>query len=63
MHTLMVHRELIVRNHTIYLIVDYRSPRRCLVGPQEEATRVLWVCADATMAFARFPTIGQKFLF
>ena len=52
-HTLMLHRELIVRNRMIYLIVDNRSPaevphwpafaawwasRRCLVGPQEEAS-------------------------
>ena len=49
-HTLMVHRELIMRNQMIYLIVDNRQPeavphwpafeawwasRRCLVGPQE----------------------------
>ena len=69
-HTLMLHRELIVRNHMIYLIVDNRSPaevphwpafaawwasRRCLVGPQEEATEVLWVCADATTGLHKIP--------
>ena len=62
-HALMLHRELITRNQMIYLIVDNRKPeavphwpafaawwasRRCLVGPQEEATDVLWVCADNT---------------
>ena len=69
-HTLMLHRELIVGNHMIYLIVDNRSPaevphwpafatwwasRRCLVGPQEEATEVLWVCADATTGLHKIP--------
>ena len=69
-HTLMLRRELIVRNHMIYLIVDNRSPaevphwpafaawwasRRCLVGPQEEATEVLWVCADATTGLHKIP--------
>ena len=69
-HTLMLHRELIVRDHMIYLIVDNRSPaevphwpafaawwasRRCLVGPQEEATEVLWVCADATTGLHKIP--------
>ena len=52
-HALMLHRELITRNNMIYLIVDNRRPeavphwpafaawwasRRCLIGPQEEAT-------------------------
>ena len=60
--TLMLHRDLIMNNQMIYLIVDNRMPadvphrpafaawwasRRCLVGPQEEATDILWVCADA----------------
>ena len=61
--TLMLHRDLIMSNQLIYLIVDNRMPadvphwpafaawwasRRCLVGPQEEATDILCVCADAT---------------
>ena len=69
-HTLMLHRELITSNHMIYLIVDNRLPaavphwpafaawwasRRCLVGPQEEATEVLWVCADATTGLHKIP--------
>ena len=69
-HTLMLHRELIMNNHMIYLIVDNRPPaevphwpafaawwasRRCLVGPQEEATEVLWVCADATTGLHKIP--------
>ena len=69
-HILMLHRELIMRNHMIYLIVDNRQPeavphwpafaawwasRRCLVGPQEEATEVLWVCADATTGLHKIP--------
>ena len=69
-HMLMLHRELIVRSHMIYLIVDNRSPAevphwpafaawwascRCLVGPQEETTEVLWVCADATTGLHKIP--------
>ena len=69
-HTLMLHRELIMRNQMICLIVDNRQPdavphwpafaawwasRRCLVGPQEEATDVLWVCADATTGLHKIP--------
>ena len=61
--TLMLHRDLIMNNQMIYLIVENRMPadvphwpafaawwvsRRCLAGPQEEATDILWVCADAT---------------
>ena len=69
-HTLTLHRELITRNQMICLIVDNRQPdavprwpafaawwasRRCLVGPQEEATDVLWVCADATTGLHKVP--------
>ena len=69
-HTLMLHRELITSNQMIYLIVDNRKPdavphwpafaawwasRRCLVGPQEEATDVLWFCADATTGLHKVP--------
>ena len=54
--TLIAHRDLIMNNHMIYLIVDNRTPatvpywpafaawwasRRCLVGPQEETTDIL----------------------
>ena len=68
--TLMSHRDLIMNNQMIYLIVDNRMPaavpywpafaawwasRRCLVGPQEEATDVLWVCADATTGLHKVP--------
>ena len=69
--TLMLHRDLIMSNHMIYLIiVDNRMPadvphwpafaawwasRRCLVGPQEEATDILWVCADATTGLHKVP--------
>ena len=68
--TLMLHRDLIMSNQMIYLIVDNRTPtdvphwpafaawwasRRCLVGPQEEATDILWVCADATTGLHKVP--------
>ena len=68
--TLMSHRDLITNNQMIYLIVDNRMPtdvphwpafaawwasRRCLVGPQEEATDILWVCADATTGLHKVP--------
>ena len=68
--TLMLHRDLIMSNQLIYLIVDNRMPadvphwpafaawwasRRCLVGPQEEATDILWVCADATTGLHKVP--------
>ena len=68
--TLMSHRDLIMNNQMIYLIVDNRMPadvphwpafaawwasRRCLVGPQEEATDILWVCADATTGLHKVP--------
>ena len=68
--TPMSHRDLIMNNQMIYLIVDNRMPaavphwpafaawwasRRCLVGPQEEATDVLWVCADATTGLHKVP--------
>ena len=57
-------------DHVIYLIVDNRPPaevphwpafaawwasRRCLVGPQEETTEVLWVCAGATTGLHKIP--------
>ena len=66
-HMLMLHRELIVRSHMIYLIVDNRLPedvpywpafaawwasRRSLVGPQEEITEVR---ADADVGLHRIP--------
>ena len=68
--TLMLHRDLIMNNQMIYLIVDNRMPadvphwpafaawwasRRCLVGPQEETTDILWVCADATTGLHKVP--------
>ena len=68
--TLMLHRDLIMSNQMIHLIVDNRMPtdvqhwpafaawwasRRCLVGPQEEATDILWVCADATTGLHKVP--------
>ena len=68
--TLMSHRDLIMHNQMIYLIVDNRMPadvphwpafaawwasRRCLVGPQEETTDILWVCADATTGLHKVP--------
>ena len=68
--TLMTHRDLIMNNQMIYLIVDNRMPaevphwpafaawwasRRCLVGPQEETTDILWVCADATTGLHKVP--------
>ena len=68
--TLMLHRDFIMSNQMIYLIVDNRMPadvphwpafaawwasRRCLVGPQEEATDILWVCADATTGLHKIP--------
>ena len=68
--TLMSHRDLIMNNQMIYLIVDNRMPadvphwpafaawwasRRCLVGPQEETTDILWVCADATTGLHKVP--------
>ena len=69
-HALMLQSELITRNQMIYLIVDNRKPnavphwpafaawwasRRCLVGPQEEATDVLWICADRSTGLRRVP--------
>ena len=71
--TLISHRDLIMNNHMIYLIVDNRTPaavpywpafaawwasRRCLVGPQEETTDILWICADAGPGIG----MGQKCL-
>ena len=68
--TLMSHRDLIMNNQMIYLIVNNRMPadvphwpafaawwasRRCLVGPQEETTDILWVCADATTGLHKVP--------
>ena len=68
--TLISHRDLIMNNHMIYLIVDNRTPaavpywqafaawwasRRCLVGPQEETTDILWICADATTGLHNVP--------
>ena len=68
--TLISHRDLIMSNQMIYLIVDNRMPadvlhwpafaawwasRRCLVGPQEETTAILWVCADATTGLHKVP--------
>ena len=68
--TLISHRDLIMNNHMIYLIVDNRTPasvpcwpafaawwasRRCLVGPQEETTDILWICADATTGLHKVP--------
>ena len=68
--TLILHRDLIMNNQMIYLIVDNRQPvdvphwpafaawwasRRCLVGTQEEATDILWVCADATTGLHKVP--------
>ena len=71
--TLVSHRDLIMNNHMIYLIVDNRTPaavpywpafaawwasRRCLVGPQEELT----YCGSVLMlllAFIKFHTTGQ----
>ena len=67
---LKLYQLLIMSNHMIYLIVDNRMPadvphwpafaawwasRRCLVGPQEEATDMLWVCADATTGLHKIP--------
>ena len=61
--TLISHRDLIVNNHMIYLIVDNRAPApvpywpafaawwascRRLVDPQDERTDIQWICADAT---------------
>ena len=31
------------------------ASRRCLVGPQEETTDILWVCADATTGLHKVP--------
>ena len=68
--TLISHRDLIMNNHMIYLIVDNRTPaavpywpafaawwasRRCLVGPQDERTDILWICADATTGLHKVP--------
>ena len=59
-----------MNNHMIHLIVDNRTPaavpywpafaawwasRRCLVGPQEETTDILWICADATTGLHKVP--------
>ena len=68
--TLISHRDLIMNNHMIYLIVDNRTPaavphwpafaawwasRRSLVGPQDERTDILWICADATTGLHKVP--------
>ena len=68
--TLISHRDLIMNDQMINLIVDNRMPadvphwpafaawwasRRCLVGPQEETTDILWVCADATTGLHKIP--------
>ena len=37
------------------------ASRRCLVGPQEEATDILWVCADATTGLHKIPVVWAKF--
>ena len=76
-HTLLLQSELITRNQMIYLIVDNRQPeavphwpafaawwasRRCLVGPQKEATDVLWVCANDATGLHRIPYyLGRGF--
>ena len=59
-----------MNNHMIYPIVDNRTPaavpywpafaawwasRRCLVGPQDERTDMLWICADATTGLHKVP--------
>ena len=69
-HWYISHRDLIMNNHMIYLIVDNRTPaavpywpafaawwasRRCLVGPQDERTDILWICADATTGLHKVP--------
>ena len=69
-HALILQQDFITRNQMIYLIVDNRQPtavphwpafaawwasRRCLVGLQEEATDVLWFCADATTGLHKVP--------
>lgn len=69
-HTLMLRKELITQNRMIYLIVDNRKPesvphwpafaawwasRKRLVGPQEEKTEILWICADNTTGLGQAP--------
>lgn len=69
-YALLLQHEVISRNQMIYLIVDNCSPsevphwpafstwwalRRCLVRPQEEATDVLWFCADETTGLGSVP--------
>ena len=69
-HFLLKHHDFIARNQMLYLIVDNRMPeavshwpafaswwasRRKLVGPQEEMTDVLWVCADAETGLRGIP--------
>ena len=59
-----------MNNHMINLIVDNRTPaavpywpafatwwasRRCLVGPLDERTDTLWICADATTGLHKVP--------
>ena len=68
--TLVLRRDLIMSNQMICLTVDNRTPtdvphwpafaawwasRRCLAGPQEEATHIFWVCADATTGLHKVP--------
>ena len=75
--TLMLRRDFIMSNQMIYPIVDNRMPAdvpywpafaewwascRCLVGTQEEATDILWVCADATAGLHKIPCKGYHAL-
>ena len=63
-------RDLILASQMVYLIVDNRTPtevthwpafaswwssRRNLVGPQEELTEVLWICADRESGLREVP--------
>lgn len=57
---LLHYKDLFLASHMVFLIVDNRTPsevarsafaswrssRRKLIGPQEERTEVLWICAD-----------------
>lgn len=70
MRFLLQHHDFISRNQMVYLIVDNRKPdsvphwpafaswwasRRLLVGPQEESTDVLRVCADDATGLRNVP--------
>ena len=74
---LLKHHDFVTSDQMVYLIVDNRksesvphwpafaswwASRRRLVGPQEERTDILWVCADDETGLRDIPNYGQESL-